>query len=544
MKSIVRVVVFLAASTSWSGLGHPAEITSQIIEDGGSALTLIFVEGELVDGDERDFRNVAVQADDAVVLLSSPGGSLHVGIEIGNAIRLKGFRTLVPKEFHCASACALAWLAGAPRMMGDNSAVGFHAAFRIDASDVPSGPANAVTGAYLNQLGLPTSAVIYITEALPSEIRWLTFDDAKQIGVEVVRFDPETDEGPSRTNNARVGSSAGTGSPGIQAPAPYPQVSMAGGVWIQVASRSSQAEAISVATTIARMSSADASVYLYTNGWYGVVLGPYPTELAYALRARLLEARSIPSDSLMTRGDKFARLVWGSPRSPDVNVSELEARALRATQAYFESSSLSGDSALDFVRQAYAMQVLYYGKWTSKSDVLDDKLKFVTRWPERKYVLREDSVSLSCEATGGCSVEGTVDWLAYSQLLNQTSIGSASFHLIFSSFDPITIVADESSVLSRKIVSGSPSEDAASSRSETFAVGDIATNDALNMRAQPGTSSVIVTSMPPGSRGVVVSACQWVPGYGIKWCQVRWKGYQGWASACCLLGEQTGRRPE
>jgi hypothetical protein len=131
------------------------------------------------------FVDNAVRVSDAVVVLSSPGGSLVAGIEIGKTIRLKSFKTMVPEGFQCASACAFAWLGGSPRFMGTGSTVGFHAAFSTEnGQDKVSSVGNAM----LNQLGLPSSAIIYITEPQPDDIRWLTFDDAARIGIEVSKF--------------------------------------------------------------------------------------------------------------------------------------------------------------------------------------------------------------------------------------------------------------------------------------------------------------------------------------------------------------------
>jgi hypothetical protein len=51
-----------------------------------------------------------------------------------------------------------------------------------------SSSANALVGAYLNQLGLPFKAIAYITEPPPSDIHWLTFDEARQNGIDVSEF--------------------------------------------------------------------------------------------------------------------------------------------------------------------------------------------------------------------------------------------------------------------------------------------------------------------------------------------------------------------
>src|SRR5258707_564223 len=132
---------------------------------GTSAPDLIEVSGELIHGDETKFIEVAIKSADAIVVFHSAGGNLLAGIEIGKAIRLKGFSTLAPDNMYCASACALAWLAGRVRFMTDTARVGFHAVYTSeDGGTRISSAGNAITGAYLNQLGLPTSAIIYVTD--------------------------------------------------------------------------------------------------------------------------------------------------------------------------------------------------------------------------------------------------------------------------------------------------------------------------------------------------------------------------------------------
>ena len=164
-----------------------ADFQKSSLQNGGS--DLITVIGDLFYGDEKAFINVALSSSNAVVVLQSRGGNLLAGIEIGKAIHLKGFSTLVPADIQCASACALAWLGGRTRYMGDTARVGFHAVYTDkDGQPNVSSAGNALVGAYLNQLGLPTSAVVYITETSPNEIQWLTFSDAQRYGIEVKPF--------------------------------------------------------------------------------------------------------------------------------------------------------------------------------------------------------------------------------------------------------------------------------------------------------------------------------------------------------------------
>jgi hypothetical protein len=155
-----------------------------------SDFSVITIEGDLKLGDEKKFIEKVLKVQDGVVVLGSDGGNLRAGIEIGKAIRLKGLQTFVPDGALCASACAIAWLAGAPRLMSPTAKVGFHAAYKLENGESQvSGPGNALAGAYLNMLGLPDRAITYITSAAPRDMTWLSFKDAEEVGIDVKQFD-------------------------------------------------------------------------------------------------------------------------------------------------------------------------------------------------------------------------------------------------------------------------------------------------------------------------------------------------------------------
>lgn len=109
-----------------------AEISE--VPSGDPQISIIVVQGELLVGDDEKFVKVALPLRQAVVVFDSEGGNLVAGMEIGNAIKLKKFYTLVSANTFCASACALAWLAGTKRFMEADSRIGFHAAYEIDAN--------------------------------------------------------------------------------------------------------------------------------------------------------------------------------------------------------------------------------------------------------------------------------------------------------------------------------------------------------------------------------------------------------------------------
>jgi tetratricopeptide (TPR) repeat protein len=186
-QSYLRIATLILCSFSV----HPV-LAAEFSKTGspGNGPDIIFVAGDLALGDEKKFINVALSSGDAVVVLQSPGGNLIAGIEIGRAIHLKGFATYVPDNIQCASACALAWLGGRVRYMSNSARVGFHAVYVDNGGKAAvSSSGNALVGAYLNQIGLPPPAIVYITEASPQGMQWLTFTDAQRYGIDVRPFD-------------------------------------------------------------------------------------------------------------------------------------------------------------------------------------------------------------------------------------------------------------------------------------------------------------------------------------------------------------------
>jgi len=177
--AIVLCIALLCAQT----FAHAASIEVSRLNDGGP---LVSLEGDIELDDVAQFWSKVASLSKATVAFRSEGGSLLAGIRIGTLIRESGFATLVPDGAWCASACAVAWLGGVHRLLGTGSKVGFHAAYVLKGHKATeSGPGNAVLGAYLYQLGLSEDAIVYVTQADPSSMRWLSLDQAAQYGIDV-----------------------------------------------------------------------------------------------------------------------------------------------------------------------------------------------------------------------------------------------------------------------------------------------------------------------------------------------------------------------
>jgi hypothetical protein len=157
-------------------LTHAAQGAEIEFFDGLEPGQKVFViRGPINAGDENRFYELARLAENAVVLLESPGGEVDAGLAIGAEIAIRGFSTQVVDGEGCHSICAVVWLSGKRRYMSANADISVHAAYRLEKdleggiSVSESGVANSKIGAFLNELGLSYSAVQYFTLARPDD---------------------------------------------------------------------------------------------------------------------------------------------------------------------------------------------------------------------------------------------------------------------------------------------------------------------------------------------------------------------------------------
>jgi SPOR domain len=195
------VVLLLAATTARAA-------TVDVVSLGPNKPSLVSVSGTFDFNDKDVFLRKIGSLSGAIVAFDSEGGSLVAGIQIGEIIRLKNFTTVVLDQTRCASSCALAWLGGTKRFMGSTAQIGFHAAYNGETRQVTS-TGNALVGAYLNKIGLPYSAVVYITTASPESITWLSKSDAEKLGIEVSFFAAPSSVSPQKSPTQDTGDTGG-----------------------------------------------------------------------------------------------------------------------------------------------------------------------------------------------------------------------------------------------------------------------------------------------------------------------------------------------
>jgi hypothetical protein len=196
MRQAVKVALVAAAIIALPREGLSATIT--VHEPDGEGRVFVDIVGTINDEDFKTFTEKTDQIypigagrpiKRVIVTLTSYGGKANPALQIGDRIRRRSMSTFVPGDRTCTSACALMWLAGAPRTVGDTPRIGFHAIYDPTTRQ-PTGDGNAVVGAYLRDLGIGYKAIAVMTRKGPASVEWLSPELAKELGVAWGMLDP------------------------------------------------------------------------------------------------------------------------------------------------------------------------------------------------------------------------------------------------------------------------------------------------------------------------------------------------------------------
>jgi hypothetical protein len=122
--------------------------------------------------------------------------------------------------------------------------------------------------------------------------------------------------------------------------------------------------------------------------------------------------------------------VAAAPSTSPSPATANQALAEAFVHKYHAAWSADNETALAFMKTAYADRVTFYGGTVASEDVLSEKRKFAARWPTRSYTVRADTLSVICRGSE-CDVSAVVDWYAHSDARNKTSSGAATFELTF-----------------------------------------------------------------------------------------------------------------
>ena len=141
--------------------------------------------GEVAEGDATRLQGIIKSSIDSGRLVSgmrfnSPGGSLIEGVRLAGIIAHAKIATVIPNGATCASACFIAFAAGAQKFVSATATVGVSGASDKSGRNAPDEMPPIVRVA--RELGLPDDIVGKMLITRPGEIFWLTQDDLVAMG--------------------------------------------------------------------------------------------------------------------------------------------------------------------------------------------------------------------------------------------------------------------------------------------------------------------------------------------------------------------------
>jgi hypothetical protein len=139
-------------------------------------------------------------------------------------------------------------------------------------------------------------------------------------------------------------------------------------------------------------------------------------------------------------------------RAPERRGTGATVEAAQALAAeYLDTWSAPNGLALESTTAFYAPQVRFHGRVMSTRALLEEKRRFVRRWPERSYRPRLATMGTACAPHGRtCTVRSTFDFAAADPASGRRSEGIGILELMvsFAGERPV-IAAENSAVLGR-----------------------------------------------------------------------------------------------
>lgn len=173
----LRFGAALVAAVMTVGTASAADVRISVSKEGKAVIAL---QGDIVAGDADQVRAAIRAANDAGravsgIRLTSPGGNLLEGVKLAEAIRFAKIASVVPNGSTCASACFLAFAAGAEKFVSYSANVGVHGASDQNGREtVQAGAATVQMARVAKELGTPSSVIGQMVVTPPTQMVWLT----------------------------------------------------------------------------------------------------------------------------------------------------------------------------------------------------------------------------------------------------------------------------------------------------------------------------------------------------------------------------------
>jgi hypothetical protein len=116
---------------------------------------------------------------------------------------------------------------------------------------------------------------------------------------------------------------------------------------------------------------------------------------------------------------------------------------------YLDAWSAPNPLTLASTSEFYAPNVIFHGRSMTSRELLEEKRRFVQRWPERRYRPREDTMGVACGSRADtCTVRSVFDFTATDPRRGRRSQGVATLELVVSfREDERPVITAESSLV-------------------------------------------------------------------------------------------------
>jgi hypothetical protein len=113
----------------------------------------------------------------------------------------------------------------------------------------------------------------------------------------------------------------------------------------------------------------------------------------------------------------------------------MESLARSFLEEYMRQSEGTPSDYLAFVQNIFDADVVYYGKRVTKQSIVEEQRKFVARWPQRRYLLKPETVQIACDTSQStCRVSGDLNYRSTNSATSKVSAGiwHFEFRVVFS----------------------------------------------------------------------------------------------------------------
>lgn len=116
-------------------------------------------------------------------------------------------------------------------------------------------------------------------------------------------------------------------------------------------------------------------------------------------------------------------------------------------QTYMKLWSSPTPEAMAYMDRVFPGEIVYFDQTLSHSAVMQQKRRFLERWPLRSFVVRNDGISVSCNQQHLCTAWGLVDWHCRSPERHADVTGTSVF--AFQIQDGQTVLDEDGFVVAR-----------------------------------------------------------------------------------------------